>query len=67
MTISYISILLTQIVENKRNNGLKIFINFMHNKYGELPNLDITTFMVSFSCGKHWSVYLFSGLRIFSL
>lgn len=59
MTMPYISTLLTQSVEEKGRDGLEIFVDFVHNKYGKLLGLDIITRIVPLSCGKHWSVYIF--------
>lgn len=53
MTVPYITSLLTQSVEEAGRDGLEVFVDFLHNKYGELPDLDITTLIVPFSCGKH--------------
>ena len=39
----------------------------MHNKYSELPELDVTTLIVPYSCGKHWSVYILSDYGYFHL
>ena len=33
------------------------FIDFLHDKYYALPDLDITTFFVLYTCGKHWTLY----------
>lgn len=48
MTLPYIPIILIQIVEEAGSDGLEVFVNFLHNKYGELPDLDIITLIVHF-------------------
>lgn len=58
MAVPYIPTLLTQMVEEQRRDSLEVFIDCVHNKYGELPDLDITTFIVPISCGSHWIVYV---------
>lgn len=30
----------------------------MHEKYTALPELDVRTLIVPYTCGKHWSVYV---------
>ena len=58
MTVPYISTLLMQSLEEADGDGLEVFVDFLHNKYSELPELDVTTLIVPYSCGKHWSVYI---------
>ena len=48
-----------------RGDGLEVFVDFIHNKYGELPDLDMITLIVSFTCGKHWSVYVLGDYGYF--
>ena len=59
--------LLMQSVEDARRNGLEVFVNFLHNRYSELPELDVTTLIVPYTCGKHWSVYILSDYGYFHL
>ena len=33
------------------------FIDFLHDKYSALLDLDITTLFVPYTCGKHWTLY----------
>ena len=58
MTVPYIATLLTQSVLEEGRETLEVFVDFVHNKYSELPSLDITTLIVPFTCGSHWSVYV---------
>ena len=53
MTVPYIPTLLMQSVEEARRDSVEVFVDFIHNMYGELPDLDITTIMVPFTCRKH--------------
>jgi hypothetical protein len=46
------------MIKHAGRDGLEVFVDFIHNKYGEVLDLDITTLILLFSCGKHWSVYL---------
>ena len=65
MTLPYITPLLMQSVQDVGRDGLEVFVDFIHNKYGELPGLDITTLIVPFTCGKHWSVYVLGDYGYF--
>ena len=53
MTVSYISTLLMQSLEEAEGDGLEVFVDFLHNKYSKSPELDVTTLIVPYSCGKH--------------
>lgn len=58
MTVFYTPTLLMQSVKETWRDSVDVFVDFIHNKYGELPNLDITIFIIYFTCGKYWSVYV---------
>ena len=65
MMVPYIPTFLMQSVEEARRDSIEVFVDFIHNKYGELPDLDITTLVVPFTCGKHWSVYVLGEFGYF--
>ena len=67
MTGPYICNLLMQSVEEAGREGLEVFVDFLHNKYSELPGLDVTTLIVPYSCNKHWSAYILSDYGYFHL
>ena len=52
-----------QSMKEAEMDGLKMFVDFLLNKYGELPDLDITTLIVHFSCENYWSVYVLMDYR----
>ena len=54
----YLTPLLRTHLEEEGRDSLEVYIGFLHDKYGALPELDITTLIVPFTCGKHWSVYV---------
>ena len=43
------------------------FIDFLHDKYSALPDLDITTLFVPYACGKHWTLYALGPHGFFHL
>ena len=49
--------LLTSHVRGARCSGVEVYTEFIRDKYSALPSLDITTLIVPYTCGKHWSVY----------
>ena len=53
MTVPYISTLLIQSVEETERDNLEAFVDFLHNKYSELLDLDVTILIVPYSCGKY--------------
>lgn len=53
----YLVSLLSLHVRDKKLSDVEVYIDFLHNKYTALPPLDITTLIVPYTCGKHWSVY----------
>lgn len=65
MILPYTLTILTHMVKETGRDGLHEFIYFIHNKYGEVLDLDNTTLIVNFSCGKHWSVYLLGNQGYF--
>ena len=38
--------------------SLEVYIDLIHDKYHTLLELDITIFLVSFTCGKHLTMYI---------
>ena len=38
--------------------SLEVFIEFVHEKYPNFLELDITTLLVPYTCGKHWTLYI---------
>lgn len=65
--MTYISILLTQIIEEAWRDGLEVFVDFVHNKYGELPNLDITILIVTLPSGYTLEYLCVRGSRLLPL
>ena len=53
----YLVPVLTRYCELNTVDRFEDFINFLHNMYTALPNLDITTLLVPYTCGKHWTLY----------
>lgn len=45
--------------------NLEVFIEFVHEKYPALPELDITTLLVPYTCGKHWTLYVLGDQGFF--
>ena len=52
-------------MEEAWRDCVEVFIDFIHDKYGELPDLDIITLVVPFTCGKYWSVYILGEFGYF--
>ena len=40
-------------LEEEKNDNLEVYIGFIHEKYGMLSTLDITTLIGYFTCEKH--------------
>lgn len=47
--------------------NIEVFIKFVHEKYPALPGLDMTTLIVPYTCGKHWSVYILGDQGFFHM
>lgn len=54
----YLIPILTGFLHLHKTEILELFIEFIHDKYPTLPSLDITTLLVPFTCGKHWTLYV---------
>ena len=54
----YLVPILEGFLKLQPNERFEAFIEFMHDKYPTLPELDITTLFVPFTCGKHWTLYV---------
>ena len=52
----YLIGLLTSHVRGARSIGLELYTEFIRDKYKSLSSLDVTTLIVPYTCGKHWSV-----------
>ena len=49
----YMVYILRGFIELYLAKNLKVFIEFMHEKYHTLLGLNITTLIVPYTCGKH--------------
>jgi len=47
--------------------NLEVFVEFIHEKYPALPGLDMTTLIVPYTCGNHWSVYILGDQGFFHM
>ena len=56
--------LLRSHVRDKKES-VEVYIDFLHDKYTALPSLDVRTLIVSYTCGKHWSVYVLGDRDFF--
>ena len=58
-----------QSVKEAGKSGLEVIIDFIHNKYGKLLDLNITTliFFFFFSFRKHWNIHILENYNIFTL
>lgn len=54
----YLIPILTGFLRLHPTENLEVFKVFISEKYPTLPELDITTLLVPFTCGKHWSLYV---------
>ena len=53
----YLIGLLTSHVRTASSSGIELYAEFVQNIYTTLPALDITTLILPYTCGKHWTVY----------
>jgi len=61
----YLIPVLMRFCELHSMDRLEVFIEFIHNKYTTLPELDITTLLVPYTCGKHWTLYVLGDEGLF--
>ena len=61
----YLVPILTCFLQLHPIENLEAFIEFIHDKYPTLPELDITTLLVPFTCGKHWTLYILGDQGFF--
>lgn len=61
----YLIPILTEFLLIHPSEKLQVFLDFIHDKYPTLPDLDITTLLVPFTCGKHWSLYVLGDQGFF--
>ena len=59
--------ILRSFVELHPANNLEVFVEFVHEKYPALPGLDMTTLIVPYTCGDHWSVYILGDQGFFHM
>ena len=53
----YLIGLLISHVRGARSSGVEVYTEFIWDKYTTLPPLEVTTLIVPYTCGKHWTVY----------
>ena len=54
----YLVSILTGFLDLHPTERIEAFIEFIHDKYPTLPELDITNLLVPFTCGQHWTLYV---------
>lgn len=54
----YLYSLLRAFVESHNAQSLEVYIEWVHERYFTLLGLDITTLIMPYTHGKHWSVYV---------
>ena len=61
----YLVPILTRFCELNSTDRMEVFVEFIHNEYKALPDLDITTLLVPYTCGKHWTLYVIGDQGFF--
>ena len=61
----YLMPILAGFIRLHPKENLDLFLEFIHDKYPVLPELDITTLLVPFTCGKHWTLYVLGDQGFF--
>ena len=61
----YLVPILTSFLQLHPKERLEAFVEFIHDKYPALPDLDITTLLVPYTCGKHWTLYVLGDQGFF--
>ena len=54
----YLVPVLTGYCQLNSTDRFELFVEFIHNKYTTLPELDITTLLVPYTCGRHWTLFV---------
>ena len=63
----YMIQILRSFVELHPAENVEVFVEFVHENYPALPGLDITTLIVPYTCGDHWSVYILGDQGFFHM
>src|SRR5579875_3578302 len=54
----YLVSILNGFCKSSPNENYEVFIDFVHDKYPNWPDLELKTLLVPYTCGSHWTLFV---------